>query len=223
MKRFACPSCGGEVEFKSTSSVYAVCPWCESMLMRTDTDLASIGKMASLPDDLSPLQIGTEGRYEGVHFGIIGRLKIGWSDGMWNEWHILTDEGHFGWIGEAQGFFSISFEVEGRDGQDVFADIRRNVGTDAAPGPGLEPGFEVEIDATTYRAVDIKKATCIGSEGELPFAAPKGRRTTAIDLTGPDESFATIEVENGTVRAYHGRYLGWDQFGFSNLRPLEGW
>ena len=68
------------------------------MLVRSDIDVKTIGKMAALPDDMSPLQIGSEGRYHGTHFGVIGRLKIGWRDGMWNEWHILLDSGERAWM-----------------------------------------------------------------------------------------------------------------------------
>ena len=221
MKRFNCPSCGAEVEFKSAVSIYAVCPWCDSMLVRSDIDVKTIGKMAALPDDMSPLQIGSEGRYDGTHFGVIGRLKIGWRDGMWNEWHILLDSGERAWIGEAQGSFSISFEKESLDesGRSYIASRLTTPGSSA----GLGAGFTIAVEGKTLRAVDIKEATCFGSEGELPFAAPKGRRTVAIDFTGSDGDFATVEVEKNVFRLYHGRYVEWDEFGFSNLRPLEGW
>jgi hypothetical protein len=229
MKRFACPSCGAEVAFKSNVSVYAVCPYCESMLVRTDLDVQAIGKMAALPDDMSPLQIGTEGRFEGEHFGIIGRLKVGWRDGMWNEWHILTDSGRRGWIAEAQGSFAVSFDVEGG----LPDSARQAIAERLAPGTGeggvpsasqLEPGFELVLDGDTWlRAVDVKDATCLGSEGELPFPAPKGRRTLAIDFVGREGQFATVEIEGETYRAFKGTYVEFDAFRFANLRPLEGW
>jgi hypothetical protein len=221
MKRFACPSCGAEVGFKSAVSVYAVCPWCDSMLVRSDIDVKTIGKMAALPDDMSPLQIGTEGRLEGTHFGIIGRLKVGWRDGQWNEWHILLDSGERGWIGEAQGSLSVSFEKEGLDEADR-AFIASHLGTPGSSA-GLGAGFEITIEGKQLRAVDVKEATCLGSEGELPFSAPKGRRTVAIDFSGEEGDFATVEVEGEAFRLYAGRYIEWDDFGFSNLRPLEGW
>ena len=221
MKRFACPSCGAEVTFKSAASVYSVCPYCESMLVRDDVDVKSIGKMATLPDDISPLQVGTEGQLDGTHFGIIGRLKVGWRDGMWNEWHILLDSGERGWIGEAQGSFSVSFEKDGLDEQDR-GFIAGCIGTPGS-STGLSAGFRISVEGKELRAVDIKEATCLGSEGELPFRAPKGRRTVAIDFTGQAGDFATVEVENEVFRLYSGRYVEFDDFRFSNLRPLEGW
>jgi Domain of unknown function (DUF4178) len=228
MKRFACPSCGAEVAFRSSVSIYAVCPYCESMLVRTDVAVEAIGRMAALPDDMSPLQIGTEGRYDNEHFAIIGRLKVGWRDGMWNEWHVLTDGGRRGWIAEAQGSFAISFDVEGGLDEHLREVIAGRLAVpapgDAASGGGaVAAGFEIVLDGTWLRAVDVKDATCLGSEGELPFAAPKGRRSLNIDFLGRGGEFATVEVEGETYRAFKGSYVEWDQFRFANLRPLEGW
>jgi hypothetical protein len=229
MRKFACPSCGADVVFQSAQSVYAVCAYCQSMVVRTDVDVKAIGKMAALPDDMSPLQLGTGGSYDGLDFTIIGRLKIGWRDGLWNEWHMLMSDGRRGWIGEAQGSFSVSFEVEQlpndvRDAIERFTHLlKAGGGREAAREGDAAPGFSVVLDGQRLRAVDIKQATCLGSEGELPFAAPKGRRTIAIDCVGAESQFATLETDGSSSGAYLGRYVEWDAFRFSNLRPLEGW
>jgi hypothetical protein len=230
MRKFACPSCGADVVFQSAQSVYAVCAYCQSMVVRTDVDVQTIGVMAALPDDMSPLQLGTGGMFEEQAFTIIGRLKIGWRDGLWNEWHMLMSDGRRGWIGEAQGSFSVSFEVEKPLPEDVRSSIDRfhyllaaGEGRDSWPDGKPEVGFTVFLGGLSLRAVDIKQATCLGSEGELPFTAPKGRRTVAIDCVGADGGFATLERDQDQSRAYLGRYVEWDALRFSNLRPLEGW
>lgn len=225
MRKFNCPSCGADVTFRSAQSVYAVCAHCQSMVVRTDVEVKSIGVMATLPDDMSPLQLGSGGEFDGQSFTLIGRLKIGWRDGLWNEWHLLMADGRRGWIGEAQGSFSISFELEGALPRDVEATLVHchallTSGNDASDA---RPGFTVQLGSTALRAVDIKLATCLGSEGELPFAAPKGRRTVAIDCIGRQGEFATLDHDGREAHAYVGRYLEWDAFRFSNLRPLEGW
>jgi len=221
MRKFACPSCGADVTFHSAQSVYAVCAYCQSMVVRTDVDVKSIGVMAVLPDDMSPLQLGSGGYFEEQSFTIIGRLKIGWRDGLWNEWHLLMADGRRGWIGEAQGSFSVSFEKDSLDEQDR-GFIAGCIGTPGSSS-GLSAGFRISVEGKELRAVDVKEATCLGSEGELPFRAPKGRRTVAIDFTGESGDFATVEIENEVFRLYHGRYVEFDDFRFSNLRPLEGW
>ena len=207
---FNCPSCGAEVVFKSNLSVYAVCKYCSSMIVRHDVDVESIGKMAALPDDMSPIQIGTEGNYRGTRFSIIGRMKIGWEDGSWNEWFMVSDDGRKGWLAEAQGFYAVSFEND---------DALKSIKTESTP----KLGSYIKLNNQKLKVVDIKKATCIGSEGELPFSAPQGRKTTSIDLLGPSGEFASIEIEGDKQRIYTGHYVEWNDLRCRNLRPLEGW
>ena len=105
----SCPSCGAPVVFKSASSVFAVCDYCQSTLVRHDQALEDIGKMAALVEDRSPLQLGAEGSYKGVHFALIGRIQIKYSQGYWNEWHLLFDDMRTGWLSEAGGEYVVSF------------------------------------------------------------------------------------------------------------------
>jgi len=225
MRKFACPSCGADVTFRSAQSVYAVCGYCQSMVVRTDVDVRSIGVMAALPEDMSPLQLGSGGYFEDQPFTLIGRLKVGWRDGLWNEWHLLMADGRRGWIGEAQGSFSISFELEGALPRDVTQTFEYCLPllTGGEGADEVKPGFLVLLDGATLRAVDIKLATCLGAEGELPFTARKGRRTVAIDCVGKEGQFATLDHDGRAPHAYLGRYVEWDDFRFTNLRPLEGW
>ncbi len=226
MQRFTCPSCGAELVFQSAVSVYAVCKYCASMIVRHDKDVESIGTMAQLPDDISPLQIGTDGIYRGTHFGIVGRAKIGWEDGSWNEWYLVFDDGRRGWLAEAQGCLAVSFEVEDglHPGTREILDKYVN---------GFDPkerekvikslGSYLAISGKLLQIADIKEAECIGSEGELPFAAAKGRKATYADLIGENGEFGGIEYASDGIRVYAGSYEEFDKLHFSNLRELEGW
>lgn len=204
-----CPACGVGLRFKSRVSVFSVCSYCSSMVVRHDLDLEALGKMAELPADMSPLQIGTRGRYEGKAFELVGRLKIGWQDGSWNEWYALFDDGSDGWLAEAQGFYSMSFTVRA---------ARVPPRKDIFPGRALplvgNQVFEVE---------DIKEATCIGSEGELPIKGPQGRTSVSVDLSGPDNRFACIDYADDGVRLYVGRYVDFDHLKLTSLREIDGW
>ena len=77
MREFACPACGAPGTFQSGISVYAVCAYCRSMVLRRDAGVEAFGKMAVLPPDMSPLQIGSRGVFEGLSFALVGRHKIG--------------------------------------------------------------------------------------------------------------------------------------------------
>ena len=80
-----CPSCGAPVEFKSTTSFHAVCAFCQSTLVRHGGNLENLGRMADLIEDTSPIQLGTEGVFKGVHFAVIGRIQLRYAAGLWNE------------------------------------------------------------------------------------------------------------------------------------------
>ena len=61
--RAACPGCGAPVEFRSAQSLYAVCSFCRSTVVRTGDTLSRVGQMAELFEDHSPLQLLASGRY----------------------------------------------------------------------------------------------------------------------------------------------------------------
>lgn len=231
MQKCNCPSCGAEIVFQSSVSVSCVCSYCRSLVVRHDKDLEAIGKVAELPQDISPFQLGTSGIYKNIHFSLIGRMKIGWEDGNWNEWFMYTDDGKKGWLAEAQGTLAISFEKDiptGGTVGTVALDMLRSTSTThvnithAEAVPSL--GKYLIIDKKPFMVVDKKKATCIASEGELPLATPDGRTTTSIDLLGDDGAFAGIEFDaSGRARLFVGEYIEFDKLKFSNLRELEGW
>jgi DNA-directed RNA polymerase subunit RPC12/RpoP len=202
-----CPSCGAEVEFKSSVSVFSVCGHCRFMLVRHDMDLESLGRMAQLPDDVSPLKIGTRGKYKNTAFEIVGRLKVAWSEGYWNEWFLLFDGGSQGWLAEAMGLFMLSTEAEVTKRVPKLAEVR------AAAEYQITPSQKFFVD-------DIKEAACIGSEGELPFKGLQGRKTTSVDLSNNSGEFANIEYSEDGAHLYIGRYVDFDNLELSNLRDL---
>ena len=235
MKKFNCPSCGAEVVFQSNVSVYSVCGYCSSMIVRRDVDVESIGTMAALPEDMSPLMIGTEGHYKTTRFHIIGRMKIGWRHGSWNEWHLFLENGGFGWLAEAQGFYAVSLEYKDKLHPETAKAISKLTGstgtaTDKSLALSHDPetmkstlGNHLFLNNQKFKVVDIKETVCLGSEGELPFIAVKGRKTVSIDLLGHQGEFANIELSRDKIRIYVGQYLEWYQLRCEHLRILEGW
>lgn len=208
-KSFICPSCGAQVVFKSAVSVFAVCDFCRSTLMRQDLSLVNMGEMAILQEDPSPLQRGTEGYYKGEHFTVIGRVQRSWEDGSWNEWYLYFDNGESGWLGEAQGFYMVSFESpETKDVPDVGS---------------LQSGAYLSIKDNMMKVDDIKRCRCTFSEGELPFGASKDQEWTCVDLSGPDKAFASIEYSKEGIRVYIGSYEDFDDLKFRNLKTFDGW
>jgi hypothetical protein len=191
-----------------------VCPYCRSLLVRRDASLESIGRVAEVPDDLSPLQLRTAGVYEKRPFTLIGRIRKTWDEGSWSEWCANFDQPDFGWLAEAQGDLVMTFEHP-----------LQELGSVHSPQALLQAasGTAVNIHGEPFQISDIKTVTVTAAEGELTSAALSGTQMTSIDLRGPGVKFATIEIASKQTRLFVGRFVEFDECRFSNLRTLEGW
>ena len=210
MTKLPCPSCGGEIQFRSNMTVFAVCSYCLSTVVRHDNSLEEIGKMSELLDDMSPFQIGTTGICEGRPFELIGRVQISWEDGFWNEWYAHFGTGKYGWLAEAQGELAFNFPCARKSSLPTVNEI--------------EIGQEIKISDKNFSVEDIKKVTCVGSEGELPFKAIHGRQSVSVDLGNENGEFACIDYSDDEgVSVYLGNFVEIDELKLKNLKEIEGW
>ena len=180
------------------------------MVVRHDVDVEAIGQAAQLPDDLSPLQLGTGGELDGLGFTLIGRVRLAYEEGSWTEWCALFGDNRYGWVAEAQGFFMVSFEYSPPAGFPQRADR-------------LPVGAAWRVGDQSYTVTDCKDTTCLGSEGELPFLATPNRKATSVDMAAAGARFASAEFSESSTRLFVGRYARFDDLKFSNLRPVPGW
>ncbi len=206
--KVSCPACGAEVIFKSRSSVFGVCSFCSSTLVRSDLNVEAIGKMSELPQDMSPLQIGTAGAFDNSRFEIVGRQRIGWENGSWNEWYLNFDNGQDGWLADAQGMYMFSFQT--RD--PVIPELAQ-----------LKISEPIQINGFQFTVDDIHAVSCFGSQGELPVKSVKGRQSTSVDLVGKDQKFGNIDYSSDENRLFFGRYVEFEDLKLTNLREIDGW
>lgn len=206
--KLSCPACGAEVIFKSRSSVFGVCSFCSSTLVRSDLNVASIGKMSELPQDMSPLQIGTSGAFDGSRFEIVGRQRIGWENGYWNEWYLHFDNGQDGWLADAQGLYMVSFQTRDQ----IIPALSQ-----------LKVSERIQFNGWTYTINDIRAVSCVGSQGELPVKSVKGRQSTSVDLVAKDEKFGNIDYAVDENRLFFGRYVEFEDLKLMDLREIDGW
>ena len=202
-----CPACGAPVVFKSSASFHGVCEFCRSTLVRHGGDLENLGRMADLIEDASPIRIGTEGQYHGVHFAVIGRIQLRYEAGVWNEWHVLFDDMRGGWLSDANGEYLVSFLT-----------------APGAPLPEfakLMPNDELKLAGRDFVVTDLEEAMCIAGEGELPFAFGAGYPAQLADLRTTDESaaaFASIDYSETPPLFFVGESLPFAALKFANLR-----
>lgn len=178
MQNVSCPGCGAQVAFRSHASVMAVCEYCKTTVLKDADTVRDFGKMSSVLEDYSPLQLGSSGVFGGRGFDVIGRIQLRYSAGMWNEWYLLFDDGTAAWLGDSSGQFTLTTEKTGTTNLPAFADI--------------VVAQTYEIAGLSYLAAEVRIADCIGGQGELPFKVGPGWQAKLADFrTG--SSFLTLD------------------------------
>ena len=140
----ACPNCGATIEFRWSGAVQTICPYCKAVLVRRDLDLEKVGMVSDLPPTASPIQLGTEGKFDGDAFVVVGRIVYAYERGGWNEWHLRTMRGTSAWLSDAQGDLAISKPARG-----------------VAPLPAADAigvGQSYTIDDIRFRVASITRA-----------------------------------------------------------------
>jgi len=205
----SCPQCGATIQFKFSSAVQTVCEFCRSILVRHDVDLEKVGVVADLPPDVSPIQLGTEGRFGDKAFWVAGRIIYQHEQGGWNEWHIVFNDGTSGWLSDAQADYAVSFPF-----------------TPPAPLPPpaeLKPGRPFQFDNARFEVTVLTRAYYSGVEGELPFEYWDKEEVTFADLRSPSARFATIDYSEEPPLLFLGHAVEFDDLRLKNLREFEGW
>ena len=204
-----CPNCGAQIKFLWSSAIQTTCEFCRSILVRRDVDLEKVGEVADLPPDSSPIQITSEGAYDGKPFVVIGRIMYEYDRGGWNEWHLMFNDGKSGWLSDAQLDYDISFLTP-------------------APGPlpsqqSVVTGNRFTWSGAEYEVTSITRANYRGVQGELPFEYWDKSQVSFIDLRTPDGRFATVDYSEENPLLFLGKAIEFDELRLKNLREFEGW
>jgi hypothetical protein len=186
------------------------------MLVRSDEGVGMAGQSAALPFDVSPVQMGMRGSFEGRAFEVIGRIRWGWTNGSWNEWLLLFGDGSSAWLGEAMGQFMLTWERP-------LSEIKAKAVRDLAAGRNVAIGTEALIDDAILIVADAREARCIAAEGELPFTAPPGWTIFSVDFRSTSGRCASLQRGGGEVHFYDGRYVTLAELAPAGLRRIEGW
>lgn len=212
-----CPNCGAEIVFRSPALPAVICHYCNSTVKRIGDAVEKFGEVAALPFDVSPIRIGTSGTYEGRPFDVIGRIRLGYDQGAWNDWLCLFSDMTHGWLSESDGQFQMVIEQSLESTQSEL--IQR-----LAAGEKAVPGDRTEIDGQYYTVTDARWARCIAAEGELPFAPTTGWSVYNVDLRNPGGLAANVEREEGEPPGFYmGRYVSLAELKPRDLREIQGW
>ena len=204
-----CPNCGAPITFRWSSAVQTTCPYCRSVLVRHDLALERVGEVSDLPILPSPIQLGTDGRWENDAFTVVGRIVYEYERGGWSEWHCITHRGRSLWLADAQAEYAVSTLVE------------RHPPLPAADA--LRVGQAIELDGHRYQVQRLTEASYKGVEGELPFEYWDKTTVPFADLGSADERFGTIDYSEPQPLLFLGRHVEFDALKLTNLRRFEGW
>ncbi|MFQ5730871.1 MAG: DUF4178 domain-containing protein [Planctomycetaceae bacterium] len=203
----ACPACAGPVEFKISSALVTVCPYCRSVVARGDRKLEDHGKVAAIVDTASPLHLGLRGKFRGKRFDLVGRVQFQHSaGGVWDEWYAAFPGGKWGWLAESQGQFHLSFERK------VSAE------TELPSLDELEVGRSFEFPKVGRLTIaEIGQTQALGAEGELPFQLEPHAKHSYADLSGSDGAFATFDYSTSPPTIYTGKQVTLDDLGLADV------
>jgi hypothetical protein len=177
--------------------------------VRSDVSLEKIGQISEVPDDASPIQIGTEGTYRGRGFYAIGRITYEYENGSWNEWHLAFSDGTSGWLSDAQLEYAISARLA-ETGKLRFS-------------KQLKVGKRLVLGDESYEVTSITEANYRGVEGELPFQYWDKEVCTFIDLRSNSGRLCTIDFSEDPPLIFTGEFVSFDELQLKNLRNFEGW
>ena len=207
-----CPACGAPVSFKTGSSIVVVCDQCQSVVARTDRALEDLGKVAEIVDTGSPLALGLKGTNHHVSFELTGRAQLGHeAGGKWDEWYAAFADGRWGWLAEAQGRFYLTFEL-------------------SFPERGSLPSFEALQLGHPVAAIPLSvplvvaekgQARTISAKGEIPWRVVPNETYAYADLSGPGQSFATIDYSETPPLVFVGKEVTLAELGLAGKAAAE--
>ena len=204
-----CPNCGATIEFRWSSAVQTTCAYCRSILVRHDVTLERVGVVSDLPATASPIQIGTEGRWEGSGFEVVGRIVYEHDRGTWNEWHLVLGDGRSGWLSDAQLEYAVTFLVPDPPELPSEDAVRR--------------GQPLRFHGARYEVTAVTAARYRGVEGELPFEYWDKHTVRFADLRTGGTAFATVDYSEAPPLFFAGEAVGYEALSLENVRAFEGW
>ena len=210
--RQSCPACGAPINSRAIFSLTITCEYCGAACARKPEGIELLGKQSTLLDDITPFQVGTTGKYHDFGFEVLGRIRLRWKKGFWNEWCLLFPKNRYGWLAEAQGTLSVLEE--------------KPIDLKALDPESLKAGKKVELNGIphSYKVVDMKTATVHGLEGELPLEVKIGEKQKSFDLLSQDGSFATLQTDKiSRWKFFLGHYTKFRRLKLKNYRKIEGW
>ena len=209
--RAPCPGCGAPVEFKSAQSAYAICPYCQSTVVRSGEVLSRVGTMGELFDDHSPLQPMASGRItldgREQSFTLIGRLQYQSEAGVWSEWVAFLQDGTLATLGEDNGAYVFTRPL---DAGQPLPDVER-----------FALGTTTAINGKPYSVAFSGLVHLRSAQGELPQLPPLGQPFGMVELRSSDGEVLSIDYSTTPPQAARGRAVQLEDLQLQGLKDAS--
>ncbi len=193
MASATCPSCGGTLNITVQTSKMVTCPYCGMISYLNAGNLAMIGQKSFLVDYGSLFKIGKKGKIKNIDFQVIGRLRIDYQDGFFDEWYLNTPQGQK-WLSEDEGKFVFFYESKEINDPLIFDLLNFPVG-------------KVFKHKDLYLFVSEKSTAKInGGEGELPFQVEPNQKADFVD-TLFEQKLYSFEFLPKSIELHIGNYI----------------
>ena len=194
-RTFECPSCGAQIERRFDQSKSLVCTHCGQTSHLMAGGLSMVGEKNLLIDYGSLFQLGEQRKIGDLNLQILGRLRLDYEDGFWDEWFALSlDNRDAWWIQEDDGAFTLFTKK---------ADLDRSLSWDSfTVGSSVNiPPLKEEVFITSKSRAKVN-----GGEGELPFPIIPGEPADFVDGIYKG-NVISLELLPGEFALYVGKSL----------------
>jgi hypothetical protein len=169
-----CPECKRTITIKSYATNVIICPHCYAPVQKLERYLKERINLVIAKDDLTPIQIGTHGKWNDKKFEIIGRVRCVYSEGFTNNWTMLFDDDTIMMLVEDCGEFAV-YEKVAMENNVYFSRVAHmDYGADTVElNPGKQYILErksvctdMEVEGETWLFDDNRKFNCLEVGGQ---------------------------------------------------------
>lgn len=200
-----CPECKRTIAIRSYATNVIICPHCYAPIQKLERYLKGRINLVIAKDELTPIQIGTHGKWNDKKFEIIGRVRCVYSEGVTNNWTMLFDDDSIMMLVENCGEFAVYEKVTLENNVYFSRVAHMEYGAETVElNPGKQYILErksfytdMEVEGETWLFDDDKKFNCleVGGQGAGRYALIETGKKDYITFKVHYHSLAELECK----------------------------
>lgn len=189
-KQFNCPQCGYRLSlyFKHTKLIQ--CESCKSTIFLEDDAVHLSGDSSVLAPEISILELSKPFFLKQKSYLPLGKIRYSYGRGFWEEWWVKDTQNNEYWLSVDEGDLVFQQKITVTYPDDLISSLR----------VGL-------VTSDDWVVTELGTATCEGFEGSLPKKVVIGSSYSYAHLSGKDAKLRTLEMLEGTLEAYEGKWI----------------